>query len=104
MAGEQNMIERVARAMTLISKENPDELYTGLVGRPMPWWKVYVPEAVAAIKAMREPTRPMVDKAWEMMTSNLRHEEVYRHLIDAALAPGATLPQRDDMKGPGDVG
>lgn len=46
-------------------------------------------EARAAIAAMREPTQPMVDKAWAMIGSNLRYEEVYRYLVDAALEPSS---------------
>lgn len=42
--------------------------------------------ARAAIEAMREPDKAMVDKAWSLIGSNLRYEEAYRHLIDAALS------------------
>ena len=46
--------------------------------------------ARAAIEAMREPTKPMIDKAWHFLGSNLRYEEVYRHIIDAALGQRET--------------
>lgn len=45
----------------------------------------YRATAQAAIKAMWKPSKSMVDKAWEMIGSNLRYEEVYGHMIDAAL-------------------
>ena len=48
--------------------------------------------ARTVIAAMREPSKPMVDCAWGMISSNLRYEEVYRYLIDAALG---------DSSGPG---
>lgn len=43
-------------------------------------------QARAALTVMREPDEAMTRKAWEMVGSNLRYEEVYRHMIDAALA------------------
>lgn len=36
------------------------------------------------IVRMREPTKEMVNEAWRMIGSNLRYEEVYRHMIDEA--------------------
>lgn len=41
--------------------------------------------AEAAIEAMREPNEAMITRAWALIRSNLRYEEAYRHLIDAAL-------------------
>jgi len=71
--GQPVMVERVARAIRKAS-------YGSETG-----WIFELSEAYAAIEARREPTKPMVDKAWSMISSNLRYEEVYRHLIDAAL-------------------
>lgn len=41
--------------------------------------------ALAAMAAMRTPSRRMVDKGWKMIGSNLRYDEVYGHMVDAAL-------------------
>ena len=51
--------------------------------------------AWAAIAAMREPTKPMVQEAWRCTLGNLRPEEAYRHMIDAALSPSSAAPQNN---------
>lgn len=53
-------------------------------------WEFARNEARAAIEAMREPTEEMTRKAHALVLSNLRHEEVYRHMIDAALTGGSS--------------
>ena len=69
------MIEQVARA---ICKTHgafvPDALTNGVAA-----WKYYVPEARAAIAAMREPTDEIKREAGQ------GQQEVYQAIIDAAL-------------------
>lgn len=69
-----NMIEKVARA---IAKANDDNMH----------WKGFIPEAKAAIEAMREPTEEMTNR--EGYHDNCYtcggHLEGYQCMIDAAL-------------------
>lgn len=62
------MIERVARALAKTQRGAN--------------WEYCRDEAVAAIEAMREPTRPML-RAAEWVTGT--HGDKYRAMIDAAL-------------------
>ena len=77
-----SMIERVARA--LCRHEGLPE-NTRLDGRPM--WADFVPEARAAIAAMREPTKAMI-------AAGLRYDilsgadRMWPDMIDAALDAG----------------
>jgi len=92
---EAGMVERVARALArhqvmfnlrldaAMGEEplSPDRIETA-IGHA---WPSYATQARIAIGEMREPSPAMVNKAWAMIGSNLRYEEVYGHLIDAAL-------------------
>jgi hypothetical protein len=74
-----SMLERMARRMTYNinilehGKSNDDG------------WEGWMGTARVVLQEMRQPSDAMVDKAWMMIGSNLRYEEVYCHLIDAAL-------------------
>ena len=82
------MVERVARALYEARGANSfpwetriamaDDLSVGVVG-------LHRDLARSAIEEMREPDEAMKTEAWRLITSNLRYEEAYRHLIDAAL-------------------
>lgn len=72
---EPEMVERVARAIH--RKRHGDAR----------GWRSVVPEARAAIQAMREPTNPMIDAAKDSgaaLMVGLTY--VWRDMIDAALA------------------
>lgn len=57
------MVERVARAMCVENKVDPDEiLETKPVGDRLPRWHYYAPMARAAIKALRHPPRDVLDE------------------------------------------
>lgn len=51
----ESMIERVARAICTANGGDPDS-----DDHRQPTWRDYVPEARAAIEAMREPSRVMI--------------------------------------------
>jgi len=69
------MIEQVARAICKTHGAfDPDTLANGVAG-----WKYYVPEARAAIAAMREPTDEIKRDAGQSQ------HEAYQVIIDAAL-------------------
>jgi hypothetical protein len=69
------MIEKVARAICKThSAFDPDTLTDGVAA-----WKYYVPEARAAIAAMREPTDEIIREAGQSQ------HEAYQAIIDAAL-------------------
>lgn len=55
------MIERVARAITIIEGDDPDGHTGSLVNNYELWWEHRIPKARAAIEAMRDPTEPMKD-------------------------------------------
>ena len=75
------MVERIARALSEIDRIEADEAPDFA-----DWhWEENVERAKAAIEAMREPTKSMKQVGINYITSNLRHEEVYPHMIDAAL-------------------
>lgn len=69
-----DMVERVARvlAASMCGSERK--------------WKLYVPQAIAAIKAMREPSEGMVEACagTEMIEKRL-YAGAYRCMIDASL-------------------
>lgn len=65
---DESMIEKVATAIELCDKPYSSEHL-----------------ARAAIEAMKWPSKRMVDVAWEKLRGNLRPDEYYRHMIEAAL-------------------
>jgi hypothetical protein len=82
---DQTMVERVARTLMRVHHER---------GRGIaPTWdaidqfqrEAWLVSAQAAVTVMRAPTEAMVKEAWAAVGSNLRYEEVYRRMIDAAL-------------------
>jgi len=52
------MVEKVARAMCVEGGYDPNEL----MPNDGPRWRYYMPNASAAIRAMREPTPEMIDR------------------------------------------
>lgn len=93
------MVERVARAICVVAKgpDYPDADYYGKPGDPWrKWWESFVPEARAAIAAMREPTEAMREAAldadldiyWGYMAEGPgKPGDVWRAMIGAALPP-----------------
>lgn len=79
------MMTRVAKAMMCHEHRAAFEELQAVWSSDQPYWEAH---ARVAIAEMREPDEAMVNHAWQYIGSNLRHEEVYRHLIDAALNPG----------------
>ena len=63
------MIERVARA---ISRAEASDIM----------WEAFVPEARAAIAAMREPTEEM----WRALHAGMNERQVWQAMINAALS------------------
>ena len=106
----QSMIERVARA--LVPKYNDpsqvirptawDESTIGTPTGPLqPLWKIYIPQARAALAAMREPTKGMIfageiakdnkidescdtDGSYVIVRSDI-HEAIWSAMIEEAL-------------------
>ncbi|MBA8799158.1 hypothetical protein FHW77_002877 [Agrobacterium sp. RC10-4-1] len=83
----ETMIERVARAICVASGLDPDRPFSSSnyskETEPQEFaWHEYLPEARAAINAMREPTRAMHEAGLETtgMPGN-----TFRDMIDAAL-------------------
>lgn len=91
------MIERVARAICKVAQPPPGQPCHDCDNGECSSWENYVEDARVAVEAMREPDKAMVDRAWAMIGSNLRYEEAYRHLIDAALfATPARRPEQGE--------
>ena len=60
------MVERVARAICVKNCEDPDEASYGFLGTGDPKsfaWRGYIPHAIAAITALREPTDDVAEHA-----------------------------------------
>lgn len=75
-------LERVARGLCELDANPPDATMDG-----KPLWQDYLPEASAAIMALREPDAAMVSAA-ALEAGHVRKDEVgriYRAMIDAAL-------------------
>lgn len=70
-------IEQVARAICRTIGTVPEESY----------WSTYIPEAVAAIRAMKEPTSDMLDAGtWSVDENNIVNiQHIYNSMIDEAL-------------------
>lgn len=75
-------LERVARALCELDGNPPDARMDG-----KPLWQDYLPEARAAVMALREPDEAMLSAA-ASADSSLRGEDIapiYRAMIDAAM-------------------
>ncbi|HEV7334475.1 hypothetical protein [Sphingopyxis sp. UBA6723] len=75
-------LERVARALCELDANPPDATMGG-----KPLWQDYLPEARAAIMALREPDITMIGAA-ALKVGHIGKDEVrriYRAMIDAAL-------------------
>lgn len=94
------MIELVARAIcattdiamggvTEVVLDNPDYIipaHKRTDGKAIARWQLYIPQARAAIAAMREPTDAMCEAAYWHQQSDVNQ---YQDAIDAALGQGA---------------
>lgn len=85
-----SMVERVATAICLCNSCDPDlAVPTGNVNTNTlaVSWTLYVPQARAAIAAMREPTEAMMEAGRDLGPSEaLITGNEYRAMIDAALS------------------
>lgn len=75
-----DMIERVARALANVH-DDADMIIEIGDGNKVPLWQCHIPDAIAAIKAMRDPTDEMVAAGDEKMATF----NIYRTMIDEAL-------------------
>ena len=75
------MIERVARAITVAEGDDPDGGTGSLLNEGEVWWQHRIPQARAAIEAMREPTKEI--SAMSYCADNA--ENLWPAMIDAAL-------------------
>lgn len=75
-------LERVARALCELDANPPDAT---MDGRPL--WRDYLPEARAAIMALREPDKAMTNVAARKVAQDGQSDfrEIYRAMIDAAM-------------------
>jgi hypothetical protein len=75
-------LERVARALCELDANPPDATMNG-----MPLWQDYLPEAWAAIMALREPDTAMIGAAAieAVRTGNGEFGRIFRAMIDAAM-------------------
>lgn len=106
-----DMVERVARALAVATNVNPDTVGTAtdlglapyrgvidLTSKPAPFWTFYIPEARAAIEAMREPTKEMSrngelgPSAAQVRLMRCDQDDFYRLMIDRALGCPDALP------------
>ena len=82
-------LERVARALCELDANPPNATMDG-----KPLWQDYLPEAWAAIMALREPDPAMIG-AGANKGSEVRREDIggiYRAMIDAAVDGQPNIP------------
>lgn len=80
------MIERVAKALSIADGNHPDARSNDEDEHPM--WTLYLGDARAAIEAMREPTGNMLDAGWEHTGDPCWKENVadaWRAMVNVAL-------------------
>lgn len=75
-----NGLERVARALCELDANPPDATMEG-----KPLWQDYLPEAWAAIMALREPDEKMMSAASIKAVGKGDVGEIFRAMIDAAM-------------------
>lgn len=75
-------LERVARALCELDANPPDATMDG-----KPLWQDYLPEAWAAIMALREPDLAMIDAATRKAVQIGKDDfgDIFRTMIDAAM-------------------
>jgi hypothetical protein len=78
----KNGLERVARALCELDANPPDATMDG-----KPLWQDYLPEASAAIMALREPDAAMIGAGTRKAVASQSDEigEIYRAMIEAAM-------------------
>lgn len=81
--------ERVARALCELDANPPDAT---MDGKPL-WWD-YLPEAWAAIMALREPDPAMIDAGARKAAEGPDQQpgDIFRAMIDAAMAGQSHVP------------
>ena len=92
---ETEMVERVARAISIDLGEDPDAPDVLIRGRPgtRPHWEGYESTALAAITAMREPTEEMRQAGIHEHALTADPDDIdqvsgpYSAMISAALSP-----------------
>lgn len=79
------MVEKVARALCASAKDDPEKWWPQADGlRDKRGWQLYEEDARAAITAMREPTRRMLDASRERFEIGI--VPGWNAAIDAALS------------------
>lgn len=80
--GMSNALERVARALCKLDGHPAGATMDG-----KPLWQDYLPEARAALMALREPDATMIDAACHKAAENgkVGFADIHRAVIDAAL-------------------
>lgn len=76
-----NMIERVAKALSIADGNHPDACSND--EDEIPYWTLYVKMARAAIEAMREPTEEMANAGAKVAFMSA---DLWAAMIDAALS------------------
>ena len=87
----ETLVERMARALCRSDANNPDTLtYPG--GSPM--WTAYVPKALAAFRAIREPTEGMIEAGseWAYLGQTVYAVRCFTTMIDAAITEAGHKP------------
>lgn len=79
-----DMVERVARALSIADGNHPDACSNDEEEQPM--WTLYLKDARAAIEAMRQPTDEMINDE-DLPYSPAETRQFWQALIDAALSP-----------------
>ena len=84
-------LERVARALCELDANPPDATMDG-----KPLWQDYLPEAWAAIMAVREPDPAMIGAGTRRAAEGMGDDigGIYRAMIDAAMEGQPNAPPR----------
>ncbi|WP_337180281.1 hypothetical protein [Sphingopyxis granuli] len=82
-------LERVARALCELDANPPDATMDG-----KPLWQDYLPEARAAIMALREPDAAMIEAGTRKADDGQKNDlgGIYRAMIDAAMEGAPNAP------------
>lgn len=91
-------VEQVARAICRANNLNPDEIDISNGDRPIPMWMNWEGDALAALRAMREPDIGMVSAGWQQLKrAHLPHlgpgpgfSEAFMAAMDVAIREAET--------------
>lgn len=84
------MVERVARALCVADGCDPDHESADPIDTGIKLWTRYVRDASAAIEAIREPTKAMIQAAYDSSLDDDERfdaHEIWQAMIDEALKP-----------------